>query len=202
MGLVNLVSGGLDSTLVAVMAKEEGIPQHPLFIDYGQICADREWETCLAIHRKWNLPEPVAMNLSGFGHVIRSGLTDRSLDIAKQAFLPGRNALFLLAGYSYAIQKNANAVAIGLLSEEHSLFPDQTIGFVEQMESFMTTATGKHIHIVTPLSKFTKGQVLELARRKGIDGTYSCHAGNETPCGECVSCLEVIRARVSSQPDH
>ena len=33
MSVVNLVSGGLDSTLIAVMMREEGIEQFPLFID-------------------------------------------------------------------------------------------------------------------------------------------------------------------------
>jgi len=35
VSLVNLVSGGLDSTLVGVMTREEGLGVHPLFIDYG-----------------------------------------------------------------------------------------------------------------------------------------------------------------------
>ena len=45
MSFVNLVSGGLDSTLVGVMAKEEGVEHFPLFIDYGQRAARKEWET-------------------------------------------------------------------------------------------------------------------------------------------------------------
>ena len=44
MSIVTLVSGGLDSTLVAKLAQEEGLRQHPLFIDYGQRSRDRELE--------------------------------------------------------------------------------------------------------------------------------------------------------------
>ena len=36
MSIVTLVSGGLDSTLVALLTRDAGIQQHPLFIDYGQ----------------------------------------------------------------------------------------------------------------------------------------------------------------------
>lgn len=195
MGIVTLVSGGLDSTLMAVLAKEAGIEQHPLFINYGQLCAAREWQTCLAVHEKWDLPQPKSMDLSGYGGLVRSGLTDPSLDIAKDAFLPGRNALFVLAGWGFACQQNANAVAIGLLSEEYSLFPDQTLRFLESMQSAMTIATARDISVVAPLSNFTKSQVLDIASKKGILGTYSCHAGTDTPCGVCISCLESSAAR-------
>ena len=52
MSVVNLVSGGLDSTLIAVMMREEGIEQFPLFIDYGQRAAKREWDTCQEVHSR------------------------------------------------------------------------------------------------------------------------------------------------------
>ena len=48
MSMVTLVSGGLDSTLVAFLAREQGLEQHPLFIDYGQRARDRELAACRA----------------------------------------------------------------------------------------------------------------------------------------------------------
>jgi 7-cyano-7-deazaguanine synthase in queuosine biosynthesis len=44
MGIVTLVSGGYDSTLMSLMAHEEGILLHPLFVDYGQLGATKEWQ--------------------------------------------------------------------------------------------------------------------------------------------------------------
>ena len=85
MSLVNLASGGLDSTLVGVMAKEEGIEVFPLFIDYGQRAAAREWEACMRVHRQLGLPEPTRMDVSGFGRVIISGLTKASNTFSRGA---------------------------------------------------------------------------------------------------------------------
>lgn len=195
MSLVTLVSGGVDSTLMAVLAKEEGIPQFPLFIDYGQLCRDREWNACIAVHSRLGLPPPVMMNLKGYGEVIPSGLTNQALRINEDAFLPGRNLLFLIASCAYACKTNSNAVAIGLLSEETHLFPDQTSRFIELTEALIRLAMDRPIKIVAPLMAFSKADVLELARRKGIEGTYSCHAGTSPPCGQCVSCQEIINAR-------
>jgi 7-cyano-7-deazaguanine synthase len=190
LSLVNLVSGGLDSTLIGVMAREEGIQTYPLFIDYGQRAAKREWQTCKLVHEKLSLPEPMRMDLAGFGKVIRSGLTSSEKDIKEDAFTPGRNFIFLLMGSAYAFQIEANAVAIGLLAERFSLFPDQRSSFLEEAQLAIEAALGRTIRIVTPLAEFGKPDVIKLAREKGIDGTYSCHAGTDPPCGRCVSCIE------------
>lgn len=190
MSFVSLVSGGLDSTLIGVMAKEEGIQNFPLFIDYGQRAAHKEWETCKFVHDALGLPAPKRMDLSGFGQVIASGLTHEELDIKVDAFTPGRNLMFLLMGSAYAYQQGVSSVAIGLLAEEFSLFPDQKPQFVAQAESSITAALGRQIKMLTPLIEFSKADVIRLAQAKRITGTYSCHTGNLEPCGRCIACLE------------
>lgn len=195
MSIVTLVSGGIDSSLMALLAKKEGIIQHPLFIDYGQLGREKELGACKAIHTAHGLPEPVVITLSGFGEIISSGLTDREKDIFADAFLPGRNLLFLLAGAAYAYQVNANAVTIGLLNEETHLFPDQTTQFLILAEAMLSLCMGKNIRIIAPLMKFYKSDVLELAKSYGLTGTYSCHSGHDEPCGVCVSCKELFSAQ-------
>jgi 7-cyano-7-deazaguanine synthase len=188
--LVNLVSGGLDSTLVGVMAKEEGAAAYPLFIDYGQRAGRREWDTCQEVHAQLGLPKPTRMDLSGFGEVIRSGLTSRELDVKADAFTPGRNLLFQLMGAAYAYQVDASSITIGLLAERFSLFPDQRSEFIRKAEYAIEAALGRRIKVVTPLADFSKADVIALAQKKGITGTYSCHTGSNHPCGQCISCLE------------
>lgn len=196
MSVVNLVSGGVDSTLMALLTQEEGVPQQPLFIDYGQRAAKREWEACRRVFKELDLPRPVRMSLRGFGTHVASGLTDPEMDVQKDAFLPGRNLLFLLVGASFAARHEATSVAIGLLSEEAALFPDQEQGFLKKAQPLLRTATiNPRLRIVSPLSHLSKPEVLALAKQKGISGTYSCHSGTEHPCGRCISCLEVQQFR-------
>lgn len=190
MSFVNLVSGGLDSTLVGVMAKEDHIDHFPLFVDYGQRAAAKEWATCQAVHRQFELPNPTKMDLNGFGQVIVSGLTNAGMDINDDAFTPGRNLMFLLMGSAYAYQVGASSVAIGLLAEQFSLFPDQRQSFLALAEQAIAAAMGRHIKILTPLIEFGKVDVVRLAKKKGVSGTYSCHSGDNQPCGRCIACLE------------
>ncbi|EKO3410096.1 7-cyano-7-deazaguanine synthase [Vibrio fluvialis] len=190
MSIVTLVSGGLDSTLVATLAKEEGLEIYPLFINYGQRACNRELEACRKAMATLMLPEPQVAELSGFGQLIRTGLTDKNLDIVDDVFTPGRNLLFLLIAAAYAHQLNADAVSIGLLHESTSLFPDQTPKFLRKAEDLISFSLGKQIKVLAPLSEFTKQDVVSLAQTKGISGTYSCHQGDEYPCGNCVACNE------------
>lgn len=191
MSVVTLVSGGLDSTLVAYLAIEEGLKIHPLFVNYGQRSLDRELSACKISMKKLGLLEQLEIaDLSGFGRLIKSGLTDTSKHVVDDAFTPGRNMLFLLTAAAYAYQVNADAVSIGLLHEETSLFPDQTSGFLHDAEALITRVMGRSIKVLAPLAAFHKDEVIQLATEKGIGGTYSCHLGQEEPCGDCIACNE------------
>lgn len=190
MSIVLLASGGLDSTLSAVLAVEQGLEVHPLFVDYGQIAKDRELNACRVNYKQYGLPEPKVVNVQGFGALYPSGLTNSNVDIFEDAFLPGRNMLFLLVGATYACDVCANSISIGLLSEKLSLFPDQTREFLGKAQHLISMMTGRKLQILAPLMDFTKRDVVALAKKKGIVGTYSCHSGGETPCGECIACKE------------
>lgn len=195
--LVTLVSGGIDSTLMSVLAKEQGFELFPLFIDYGQLGAKLEWEACVYNHLKHKLPTPKKMMLRGFGKLVHSGLTDKKLRIKEDAFLPGRNTLFLLTASSYAYQVKSQNIAIGLLTDKYKLFPDQTKEFIQLAEKFISIEMNYEIKILTPLIEFNKGEVIKLAKAKKISKTYSCHSGNLIPCGKCISCLEIKNALIN-----
>lgn len=195
MSLVTLVSGGLDSSLMAILAKENKNEQFPLFIDYGQLAAESEWQACKIIHQKFNLPIPVRMDISGYGKTILSGITSTNKKLMEEAFLPGRNLMFLLMGAAYAIQCETNAVCIGLLNEKTHLFPDQTDCFLREAENMIEISMGKSISILTPLREFFKADVIALAEKKGMKDSYSCHSGNIEPCGKCISCEELEFSR-------
>ncbi len=198
MSIVTLVSGGIDSTLMSLMAHEEGIVINPLFVDYGQLSSSREWNACEQLHERYGLPLVKRMDVSGFGKIVPSGITDPTMRINEDAFLPGRNLLLLLCGAAYAYSVQADGVAIGLLNPEDCLFPDQTLDFLRKTEHMIETAMKKRITVLAPLIEFTKADILSLATARGLQDTYSCHAGGNEPCGKCVACIEIANAKERS----
>jgi 7-cyano-7-deazaguanine synthase len=195
MSLVILVSGGLDSSLVTALALENGTPVMPLFIDYGQLASEAEWIAARRMMQRLNAPEPERLDLTGYGQLIPSGLTRRALRRNEDAFLPGRNLVFLVMAASFAVARGAGAIAIGLLDENAHLFPDQTRAFIASAETAITEALGQPIKVLAPLISVSKAQVIALMSERGLtDSTYSCHDGGRVPCGTCISCLEISGA--------
>jgi 7-cyano-7-deazaguanine synthase len=193
MRIVPLASGGVDSSVMMMLLKKEEHDLFPLFIDYGQLAREKEWIACKNICRFLGL-EPHRMDISGFGKSIPSGITDNRLNVEKDAFLPTRNLLFLTLGAAYAYVKSTNVISIGLLS--NPIFPDQTVKFVREAEQSIRTSLGVDIRILAPSISLDKFDILRLARKYGLplDLTYSCHLGNEEPCGQCISCKERMAA--------
>ena len=194
MSIVTLVSGGYDSTLMSLLAHEEGIDIFPLFVRYGQLAARKEWEACQKIHIRHGLPEVTHMDLSGFGEIIARGLTDKDWRPGENAFVPGRNLLLTLVGAVYASRVRANSVALGLIRPGEHPFPDQTKEFIAQCELAIKAAIGKPIVVITPLIQFSKRDVIQLAHQRGVEGTYSCYSGTDVPCGTCMSCVDISKA--------
>lgn len=198
MSIVTLVSGGLDSTLMSLIAHEEGIVISPLFVDYGQLGAAREWAACRLLYDRHDLPKVTRMDICGFGKVVPSGITSTEMRINEDAFLPGRNLLLLLCGAAYAHGVQADGVAIGLLNPKDHLFPDQTREFISKSEDMIETTMGRRIAVLTPLIEFTKADVLAMVEARGIRDTYSCHSGGDIACGKCVACVEIANAKERS----
>lgn len=76
------------------------------------------------------------------------------------------------------------------MKEETTIFPDQTDDFLASAEYTISKALGSNIQIIAPLRSFYKSDVIELAKEKEIQTYYSCHKGDENPCGQCISCKE------------
>ncbi len=190
MSIITLLSGGLDSSLMSILIKERQIKQFPLFINYGQLNFNQEYSSAVSHCEEFDLGKLEMLDIKNYGMLIESGITNPKLDVITDAFLPGRNFLFILIATSYAYKMNANKISIGFLNEETSLFPDQSDDFLISVENTISKAYARKIEIITPLRNFYKKDVVSLAKKKGLTKYYSCHKGNEKPCGNCISCNE------------
>ena len=199
---VVLLSGGLDSTTVAAMAKAAGYRLLALTIDYNQrhrieLTHAAKVATALGAERHIVLP----LDLRGFGG---SALT-ADINVPKSGVAPGipvtyvpaRNTIFLSVALGWAEAAGARDVFIGVNALDYSGYPDCRPEFIAAFEAMANTATkagveGAQFRIHTPLAAMTKADIVAAAA--AVDAplwlTWSCYdpAPSGRPCGECDSC--------------
>ena len=207
---VVLLSGGLDSTTCAYVAKSQGYEVYALSFDYGQRLK-RELDSARAVAKAVGAKEHVVMtfDLTRWGG---SALTDDSLEVptGREAsemeesipvtYVPGRNTLFLSFGLSYAEAIGAEAIFIGVNAYDYSGYPDCRPEFIAAYQEMARLGTkagveGHPIRIETPLLHLNKAGIVKLGQSVGADYglTWSCYQGGATPCGTCDACI--LRAK-------
>ncbi|MFL2499915.1 MAG: 7-cyano-7-deazaguanine synthase QueC [Porticoccaceae bacterium] len=199
---VVLVSGGLDSSTVLAIAKQQGFECYTLSFDYGQrhrselIAAQNISESMSVKQHK-----VVSLDLATIGG---SALTDTNIKVPEHetsgipiTYVPARNTVFLSIALGWAEVLGADDIFVGVNAVDYSGYPDcrpDYIAAFEQMANLATKAgvEGNKLTIHAPLIKMTKGQIITVGIDYGVDysATVSCYqaAADGTACGVCDSC--------------
>jgi 7-cyano-7-deazaguanine synthase len=201
-----LVSGGLDSMVVAGLARERGYAVHALTIDYNQrhrveLEAAKRVAAAIGAVRHIEL----ALDLSAFGG---SALT-ADIDVPKGGvgpdipvtYVPARNTIFLSLALGWAEAAGARDLFIGVNALDYSGYPDCRPDFIRGFEQLAALATkagdeGGRFTIHAPLMEMTKADIAAEAARLGLDAgmSWSCYdPAGDRHCGLCDSCR--LRAR-------
>lgn len=199
---VVLLSGGLDSTTVAAMARAEDYRLLALTVDYNQrhrIELEHAGRVAKALGVDRHIVLP--LDLRGFGG---SALT-ADIDVPKTGvepgipvtYVPARNTIFLSVALGWAEAAGARDLFIGINALDYSGYPDCRPEFIAAFEAMANTATkagveGAHFRVHAPLASMSKADIVRAAA--AVDAplalTWSCYdptpAGK--PCGECDSC--------------
>ena len=207
MKAVVLASGGLDSTVTAAMAREEGATLYLLTIMYGQrhqieIQRAQAIATWLqaAEHKilKLALHEFGGSALTGQGDVPKHRSNqEREMGIPS-TYVPARNTVFLSLALAYAEVVDADAIFIGANVLDYSGYPDCRPEFLQTFEDAARLGTkrgvnGKPIKIHAPLLLLSKAEIIQKGRALGVpfESTHSCYdpLDDGLACGRCDSCV-------------
>ena len=199
---VVLVSGGLDSAVVAAIAAERGFAVNALTIDYNQrhaceIDAARDVARHVGALRHVVLP----LDLRRFGG---SALTD-DIAVPKSGvgneipvtYVPARNLVFLSLTVAFAEASGARDIFIGVNALDYSGYPDCRPEFIASFAETARLGTkagveGSPFAIHAPLQHWGKARIAQEAARLGLDPAMSWSCYDPTPeglaCGLCDSC--------------
>lgn len=201
MRAVCLLSGGMDSTTLAYVAKDMGYDIIALHFTYGQRTEAKERECAQKIAGLLDAREFVEISLEHFTKIGASSLTDESLPVEEYAgeeegipstYVPFRNGNLLAIATSLAEARRAEAVFIGVQTGDYPGYPDCRPEFIEAFQRAVDlgTAADPRITLMTPFVRKTKVDIIRTGLALGVpyEETWSCYQNNDTACGVCSSC--------------
>ena len=203
---VCLVSGGIDSSVTAFIAKSKGYDIYALSFNYGQKHR-RELDSAKKIISSIDAKKHVIFDID-LGLFGGSSIVDNSLALEKNhnpeeigktipsTYVPARNTVFLSIALAYAEVVNADAIFIGVTATDYSGYPDCRPEYIEAFRKMANLSTkkgveGNPVEIHVPLISMSKAEII----KKGLEldvpfaNTWSCYRGGDKACGTCDSCL-------------
>jgi 7-cyano-7-deazaguanine synthase len=203
---VVLASGGLDSTVTAAMAKQEGCELFFLTLDYGQrhaVEVERARQVAAALgvanHLVINLDLRIVGGsaLTGQLAVPKDRPSNERSKTVPTTYVPGRNLIFLSLAAAHAEVVGASFIYFGANVLDYSGYPDCRPEFIRAFEAAVKEGTkagteGTPLQIRAPLLMLTKAEII----RQGVELhvpfhlTHSCYdPAGELACGRCDSCM-------------
>jgi len=190
MKAVCLLSGGMDSTTLAYVAKDMGYEIVALHFTYGQRTEEKERSCARTVARMLGATDFVEISLDHFRKIGASSLTDESIPVEEYAgeeegvpstYVPFRNANLLAIATSLAEARRAEAIFIGVQTEDNQAF---------QRAVDLGTAADPRITLMTPFVRMTKVDIIRKGLLLGVpyEQTWSCYQNNDRACGVCSSC--------------
>jgi len=210
MKAVVLLSGGIDSTVCAVLAggtfgfdKVIG-----LNILYGQKHS-KETQSSKAIADRLGLGGFEVVELpDGLFKGGDSSLVDEDKEIPLgsypdtpgpvSTYVPFRNGMLISMATATALRHNADAVYFGAHAEDSMnwAYPDCTPEFLGAMKNAVWVGTYHKVRLITPLEWLTKADIIRLGVEHGapFELTWSCYQGKDKACGKCATCISRLKA--------
>ena len=201
MKAVCLISGGMDSATLAYLARSRGYELFCLHFNYGQRTERRERQSAEMIAGLLGAREFLEIDLAYLSRFGGSSLTDHRMTVDRHrqeragvpnTYVPFRNANLLSIATSFAEARSADAIFIGVQSQDYSGYPDCRPRFIEAFQQLVDIGTRDEtrITIMAPFLEMTKRDILALGLTLNVpyEHTWSCYQNEERACGVCGAC--------------
>jgi 7-cyano-7-deazaguanine synthase len=195
-----VMSGGMDSTLCAYMMQAQGYEIVAVHFNYEQRTQEKELACFEKIVHAMNIEKKYILNLDFFEQLGASALTDKSIEVptggieegVPVTYVPFRNGIFLSMAAAIAEKEGAEVIAIGVVEEDSSGYPDCREAYIKSMQQSINLGTKDttNIEIQMPLVHLKKSQIVQKAIEMHVplELTWSCYKSEEMACGVCDSC--------------
>lgn len=172
--LLILISGGIDSTLLAANAPFD---TEYLFVHYGQPSAGSEYQAACDVLSILGMKPAHVAHLSGMDFQFNVGAN----------IIPGRNNILVALGVSKAMQMGCEIVLIGACKNDAENYADCRPEWLQLLNNFYQPLG--YPAVGAPLMDMEKKDIHDALLRLSPEAyahTYSCYAAEK--CGQCDSC--------------
>jgi 7-cyano-7-deazaguanine synthase len=192
-----MVSGGLDSTVLAAWLRDAGARILPLFVNYGQHSAETEWAAVTTLVATVDEPA-VRIDSTVFAgsasRLIREADLWRDDVVDADLILPYRNLFLLATGAAVASANDCSTVAAAFINSNRLVEVDATRRYLDTTNRAFGSLGS--VRLLTPFSGLSKADVARLGVLLGVPValTYSCLVRSATHCGACGNCIDRLAA--------
>ena len=188
-------SGGLDSTTVAYMLKEQGYDVTLIHLKYDCLAQEKEVDYIkkIAKHGGFDLEFIQMPNVmrgtitEGTYHKSQIEGTEYAMD-----WVSGRNLLMLSILTAYAESNKFGYIAFGGNLEESGAYPDNEQEFGRKFNEILPFATQNKIKIelLQPISTMMKHEIVKEGVKLKVpyEITWSCYSNDKVHCNNCAPC--------------
>lgn len=195
---VIILSGGMDSTTLLYDYQDR--IALAISFDYGSNHNARELPFA-ALHCQRLGIEHIVIPLSFMGKYFKSSLLQGADAIPeghyedenmRSTVVPFRNGIMLSIAVGMAESRGLGYVMMANHGGDHTIYPDCTPEFVHAFDQAAEAGTFVKVHLLSPYTNLTKGEIARRGKEIGIDyaETWSCYKGGEHHCGRCGTCVE------------
>lgn len=190
------ISGGIDSTLTAAIAKSRGYGLYFLTVNYGQKNLERELLNTKYFASYYGAEKHKVIDMTWLGELGKSGMTDPNISFDVEhddlIYVPFRNACILSAAIAWA-ETDPDVEKIFIGSEAGPwICPDNSPEFIAIMNELASKAmkTNNGVTIEAPLNYLDKPGIIKTAikYRVPLEHTWTCVSNTYKPCGICQPC--------------
>lgn len=198
--IVAVVSGGMDSVTMLHDLHAQGHELEVISFDYGQRHV-KELDVAARNAAKLGLRHTIVRMDFMRDLLSNSALTaggdvpegHYAAENMKATVVPNRNMIMASIAIGLASNLEYDAVALGVHSGDHAIYPDCRPEFVSALRTTSLIANYEPVDIIAPYLDMDKTSI--IARGLEIDTmdyaeTWTCYKGLVKACGLCGSCQE------------
>ena len=201
------LSGGMDSaTLLGHLDQEGWSDIHACSFYYGSKHNIYENHSAEKLAKYYSIPL-FYIDISNIMSLFKSNLllTGESIpeghyqsEQMRQTVVPSRNLIFSSIMAGIAESMGASAIALGVHSGDHYIYPDCRFEFIQSLDKTIHLSTDGKVKVIAPFINLFKEDILtvgyNLDKPVPYHLTRTCYKAQFLSCGKCGSCVERLEA--------